>query len=155
MGAFAFAGLAKTSGWGKYEALMADTCWPALVDEFRTAQLKLNGLPLYSPLELTMQAGLAALKSPYCGLESHLSVNCPTCTPLFARLAQDMPPAHRSHSCLVCRISGEVMNESEARAVLTSDGGRRRGNLREQELELRRVGSPTAELAEAIEDFEG
>lgn len=39
------------------------------------------------------------------------NINCPVCNDQFAALAAPLPIALHSHSCLVCRVTGEIMNE--------------------------------------------
>lgn len=108
MCALAFAG---QGSWGKYEYLFDKARWLALCDKFREELRSINGLGSRSNLEVCLGSGLAALKAPVCGLPEHSHPNCPTCSPLLARLASSLPVAHRSRTSLVCRISGEVMDE--------------------------------------------
>jgi macrophage erythroblast attacher len=85
--------------------------WDELIQQFRQDQFRLNGLPSTSTLDITLQAGLSALKTPVCGLPDHHNPNCPLCSEHIAQLAAALPFSQRSHSCIVCRISGEVMDE--------------------------------------------
>ncbi|KAJ9112329.1 hypothetical protein QFC19_000749 [Naganishia cerealis] len=39
------------------------------------------------------------------------NVDCPTCAPYLAVLAKDVPYSHHTNSSLVCRISGEVIDD--------------------------------------------
>ncbi|KAJ9105393.1 hypothetical protein QFC21_001763 [Naganishia friedmannii] len=39
------------------------------------------------------------------------NVDCPTCAPYLAVLAQDVPYSHHTNSSLVCRISGQVIDD--------------------------------------------
>jgi len=112
MGVFAFSASGPSRGWHKYETIMAETRWSFLVDEFRASQLRLNSLATVSTFALLLHSGLSSLKTSVCGSEAHLSAGCPLCSGDFLRLATDLPVAHRAHSSIVCRISGEVMNEN-------------------------------------------
>jgi macrophage erythroblast attacher len=68
---------------------------------------------------MTMQAGLCALRTPFCYSEEDKNINCPVCDKeTFGIVAEKLPNAHHVNSCLVCRISGEVMNEDNQPMVL-------------------------------------
>lgn len=54
----------------------------------------------------------------FCGEEDGRSARCPICAPLVTRLAAELPYAHHVHSTLVCRISGQIMNEHNPPLVL-------------------------------------
>lgn len=44
--------------------------------------------------------------------------NCPVCNEQFNLIAAPLPIALHSHSCLVCRVTGEIMNEDNPPMVL-------------------------------------
>lgn len=74
-------------------------------------------------LNITLQAGLTALKTHTCSSSENNSndrnVNCPVCSKdSFGVLAQALPNAHHVNSSLVCRISGKIMDESNPPLVL-------------------------------------
>ncbi|CAB1336954.1 unnamed protein product, partial [Coregonus sp. 'balchen'] len=59
--------------------------------------------------------------SPYkCYKEDSTSINpdCPVCSKSLNKLAQPLPMAHCANSRLVCKISGEVMNENNPPMML-------------------------------------
>jgi hypothetical protein len=60
-----------------------------LVSEFRTAHLQLHGLTTHSLFDIHVQAGLQALKTPYCDSIEHYNPKCPVCCrrPPIAALA--------------------------------------------------------------------
>jgi hypothetical protein len=43
---------------------------------------------------------------------NHVNIDCPTCNPHLAVLAEKVPMSHHVNSTIVCRISGEVMDSS-------------------------------------------
>eukprot|EP01135_Chromosphaera_perkinsii_P002490 Nk52_evm6s224 gene=Nk52_evmTU6s224 len=92
--------------------------WNQLISQFREENYVLHSLTSPSVLCITMQAGLSALKTPMCYQEGNKSLNCPVCTPKMGTLSEDLPFSHRIHSCLVCRISNEIMNEDNPPMVL-------------------------------------
>jgi hypothetical protein len=53
-----------------------------------------------------------------CFREESKKVNCPVCNELIGKLAKDLPYAHHIHSRLVCRLSGELMNEDNPPMML-------------------------------------
>ncbi len=69
-------------------------------------------------IEMTLQAGLSALKTPCCYQPENKNTNCPVCSPIMGQLASSLPLAHHVNSCIVCRISGNLMNEDNPPAVL-------------------------------------
>ena len=65
-------------------------------------------IPEPSTLEVGLQAGLTALKTPLCsGIDKgQCSVDCPVCCDAGRALAAGLPFSHQAHSKLICRISG-------------------------------------------------
>jgi len=60
----------------------------------------------------------AALKSNVCDVDGERNEACPTCVAPLNALARAVPVALRQQSCIVCRISGAVMNEHNPPLVL-------------------------------------
>ena len=85
--------------------------WSDLVSQFKREHFELYSLPGVSPLALKLQAGLSALKTPMCFQCENKNVNCPVCNDLFGKLAQNLPLSHHINSCIVCRITGNIMDE--------------------------------------------
>jgi macrophage erythroblast attacher len=54
----------------------------------------------------------------HCGIEGHMSSECPVCSKQLFQLASTLPYSHCAQSRLVCPISGEVMNENNPPMVL-------------------------------------
>ena len=46
-----------------------------------------------------------------CYKSEEQSIQCPVCSELFNQLASSLPFSHSSQSYLICRISGDPMNE--------------------------------------------
>lgn len=85
--------------------------WDVLVRSFRTAIYTLNTLPSEPLLNLSMYAGLSALKLPACYDEHMKSVDCPVCDPALGQLAKEVPASHHVNSSIVCSITGKIMDE--------------------------------------------
>ncbi|RHZ44750.1 hypothetical protein Glove_709g25 [Diversispora epigaea] len=96
-----------------YKALYDPSRWEALIEQFRADFYALNSLPSQPLLNVTLQAGLSALKTPMCYQHDNKNINCPVCSPdTLGILAQDLPMSHHVNSTIVCRISGKIMNEN-------------------------------------------
>jgi macrophage erythroblast attacher len=93
--------------------------WNQLVEQFRQDNYALNSLTSVSLLEMTLQAGLAAMRTPQCYQPDNQNMNCPVCaTSTFGMLAHKLPNAHHVNSCIVCRVTGVIMNEHNPPMVL-------------------------------------
>jgi macrophage erythroblast attacher len=104
-----------------YKALYDQNRWKKLVKDLQLDVFTLNSLTKQPMLNLTMQAGLTAMKTYSCCNPDDRNVNCPVCaTDIFGTLAQTLPYAHHVNSSLVCRISGKIMDESNPPLVLPS-----------------------------------
>lgn len=100
-----------------YTALFSDQRWEDLVALFLAELYRLHSLPPASLLEVHLQAGLSALKTPQsysssCGHEDPLHL------PAFRTLAAGLPHAKHVHSKLVCSFTGQVMGEHNPPMVL-------------------------------------
>ena len=89
-------------------------------------------------INIVLQSGLAALKTPQCykhhfmlqGLHmttplpltlsgvSEKNPECPVCEPHLNTLAHNLPMAHCSQSRLVCTMSGTALNENNQPMML-------------------------------------
>jgi len=95
-----------------YRKLFDDNyTWNELLKLFKADNNTLNSLSSRSPLDFCLETGLSALKSPSCFRENDKNINCPVCSDKFNTIAKDLPNAHHDNSCIVCRISGKIMNE--------------------------------------------
>ncbi|CAG8556475.1 5279_t:CDS:10, partial [Acaulospora colombiana] len=96
-----------------YKALYDHSRWELLIVKFRSDFYALNSLPSQPLLNVTLQAGLSALKTPMCYQPDNQNINCPVCSSdTLGILAQDLPMSHHVNSTIVCRISGKIMNEN-------------------------------------------
>ena len=95
----------------KYQRLFSVKRWDDLIQQFRQDNLSLYQLNSQSILLATLQAGLSALKTPQCYKPDEHNNQCPVCLDLFNKMANPLPFSHSSQSYLICRISGQPMNE--------------------------------------------
>jgi len=102
----------------KYKTMFDPHHWSELIEQFKHDNYVLFSLTSSSLLDITVQAGISAIKTPMCGETEYRSINCPACNPNFSKIAHDLPCALHSHSRLVCRITGEIMNEDNPPMVL-------------------------------------
>ncbi|XP_064420443.1 E3 ubiquitin-protein transferase MAEA isoform X1 [Latimeria chalumnae] len=103
-----------------YKDLLDPARWRMLIQQFRYDNYRLHQLGNNSVFTITLQAGLSAIKTPQCYKEDGTSKNpdCPVCSKSLNKLAQPLPMAHCANSRLVCKISGEVMNENNPPMML-------------------------------------
>ncbi|KAK5671376.1 GID complex subunit containing RING finger motif [Batrachochytrium dendrobatidis] len=102
-----------------YKLLFDESQWTNLVLQFKTDNYALNSLTLRPLLHMTLQAGLASLKTPTCSQPLSKNVNCPVCeSDTFGKLAEKLPCSHHVNSCVVCRISGKIMDADNPPLVL-------------------------------------
>lgn len=94
-----------------YKELLSENRWKDIKEQFRTVNYQLHQLGELSIFKVTLQAGLAGLKTHQCYEESTKSLECPVCSDIFNKLAEPLPYAHCAQSRIVCRITGELMNE--------------------------------------------
>ncbi|XP_052227230.1 E3 ubiquitin-protein transferase MAEA-like [Dreissena polymorpha] len=95
------------------QELMDGERWHRLVEQFRLENFKLHQLNNSSVFTVTLQAGLSALKTPFCYKSNGAGKNaqCPVCSKNLNRLGQHLPFAHCANSKLICHISGQPLNE--------------------------------------------
>ncbi|EES17767.1 macrophage erythroblast attacher [Sorghum bicolor] len=100
-----------------YKILFEQERWDYLVDIFKQDFCKLYGMTLEPLLNIYLQAGLTALKTPFCTEGS-----CPREDPLslegFRKLAEPLPFSKQHHSKLVCYITKELMDTENPPRVL-------------------------------------
>ncbi|MEE6462757.1 hypothetical protein FKM82_001697 [Ascaphus truei] len=103
-----------------YKDLLDPARWRMLIQQFRYDNYRLHQLGNNSVFTITLQAGLSAIKTPQCYKEDGTSKNpdCPVCSKSLNKLAQPLPMAHCANSRLVCKISGDVMNENNPPMML-------------------------------------
>lgn len=73
-----------------------------------------------SSLEVLFQSGLMSLKTPFCVSDKNKNMVCPTCNVEIQKLAGKLPSSHHPVTALICRISGEKMDESNPPIALSN-----------------------------------
>lgn len=100
-----------------YKVLFDMKQWDYLVGQFKQEFYKLFGMTLEPLLNIYLQAGLSALKTPFCFEEG-----CPKDDPLsqegFRKLAAPLPFSKQHLSKLVCYITKELMDTENPPLVL-------------------------------------
>ena len=82
-------------------------------------QFALNSLTKHSLLQMSLEAGLSSLKTPQCAVLLDKNIDCPVCNAkTFGAVAEKLPIAHHVNSCLVCRVSGKMMDADNPPLVL-------------------------------------
>ncbi|MBA0571241.1 hypothetical protein Golob_004825 [Gossypium lobatum] len=127
----------------KYKVLFEPKQWDFLVDQFKQEFYKLHGMTLEPLLNIYLQAGLSALKTPYPYSSYHYvtaylfihiylssrdfsdvskAYGCTKEDPLsqenFRKLAMPLPYSKQHHSKLVCYITKELMDTENPPQVL-------------------------------------
>eukprot|EP00761_Pharyngomonas_kirbyi_P013613 gb/GECH01013642.1/.p1 GENE.gb/GECH01013642.1/~~gb/GECH01013642.1/.p1 ORF type:complete len:384 (+),score=108.61 gb/GECH01013642.1/:1-1152(+) len=115
MATLAFGGETKCQ---PYKKLFDSNRWNQLIDQFKIDNYRIHSLTTEPLININLQAGLYALKTPRIYEEEYFNVNDPLCHPNFQKLAHDLPFAHHNNSKLVCRISGERMDDDNYPMVL-------------------------------------
>ncbi|KAG9160832.1 hypothetical protein Leryth_008652 [Lithospermum erythrorhizon] len=107
----------RTTECDTYKVLFDSKQWDYLVEQFKQEFCKLYGMTLEPLLNIYLQAGLSALKTPFCYEEE-----CPKEDPLsqesFRKLALPLPFSKQHHSKLVCYITKELMDTENPPLVL-------------------------------------
>eukprot|EP00744_Colponema_vietnamica_P000494 GILI01000899.1.p1 GENE.GILI01000899.1~~GILI01000899.1.p1 ORF type:complete len:391 (+),score=51.22 GILI01000899.1:113-1285(+) len=110
--AMALLALLDRSPLSPYQRLLDSQRWEELVDLFRQTNYQLHCLTPQPLLTLCLQAGLVALKTPYCYQEHSRSVNCPCCDSNLGQFAAPLPSVRHVSSSLVCHITGLPIDEN-------------------------------------------
>ncbi|XP_065870566.1 protein MAEA homolog [Euphorbia lathyris] len=100
-----------------YKVLFEPKQWDYLVDLFKQEFCKLYGMTLEPLLNIYLQAGLSALKTPYC-YEDDCTKEDPLSQESFRKLAVPLPYSKQHHSKLVCYITKELMDTENPPQVL-------------------------------------
>jgi len=95
-----------------YQFYFEEQRWDDLISAFKFDSFLVSGMTTRSNLEITLQAGLSALKTDSClNQKMQKPEACPVCNPSMKKLASKVPSTHKFVSSLICKISGEVMDE--------------------------------------------
>ncbi|KAF8820407.1 hypothetical protein IE077_003209 [Cardiosporidium cionae] len=125
----------------KYSDLFTGARWLHLEKQFEDVCSKLYSFTRKPTIELLLQArsaGISALKSQACRENKCVSLNafasqninlvgflgvanCPACIPEWESYVNSLPSPHRVQSCLICPLSGEVM-DSDNPPLVSPDG---------------------------------
>ena len=105
-----------------YAQLLSSDRWTQLAAQFKADCYALYGLSREPLLDIALSTGLPALKTLACTDESDRNVECPVCSPDLGELAKPLPLACHAQSCLVCRISGVLMDENKNRPLILPNG---------------------------------
>ena len=93
-----------------YAALLSEERWQDLESLFKSELFRLHSLPPSSLLEIHLQAGLSALKTPQ-SLSDGCGPRDPLHLPAYRKLSEKLPYAKHVHSKLICALTGAVMTE--------------------------------------------
>jgi len=102
----------------RYSHLFSAERWRDLVAQFEHDNYAVHGQTPDPQLQLLLRYGLQSLKTWQCYDKDNQQISCPVCQPSLRLLAQDIPFAHHTNSSLVCRITGEPMNDNNPPYVL-------------------------------------
>lgn len=100
-----------------YKILFDMQQWDNLTQEFKQEFYKLYGMTHEPLLNIHLQAGLSALKTPFC-YEEGCTKEDPLSQDIVRKLAEPLPFAKHIHSKLVCYITKEPMNDDNPPLVL-------------------------------------
>lgn len=100
-----------------YKVLFEAKQWDYLVDQFKQEFFKLHGMTVEPLLTIYLQAGLSALKTPFC-YEDDCTKEDPLSQESFRKLAMPLPFSKQHHSKLVCYITKELMDTENPPLVL-------------------------------------
>ncbi|XP_008793648.2 protein MAEA homolog [Phoenix dactylifera] len=100
-----------------YKVLFEPMQWDYLVEQFKQEFCRLFGMTLEPLLNIYLQAGLSALKTPFC-FEEGCTKEDPLSQEGFRKLAAPLPFSKQHHSKLVCYITKELMDTENPPLVL-------------------------------------
>ncbi|GLC37386.1 hypothetical protein PLESTB_001592900 [Pleodorina starrii] len=106
-----------TTRCAAYRQLFDEGQWRQLADLFLRDLYRLHSLTPESLLNVHLQAGLSALKTPASG-EPGGSREDPLRLPAFQCLAEQLPYSKHMHSKLVCAVTKEIMSDANPPFVL-------------------------------------
>ncbi|KAK9148328.1 hypothetical protein Scep_007085 [Stephania cephalantha] len=100
-----------------YKVFFEPQQWIYLVEQFKQEFYRLYGMTLEPLLNIYLQAGLSALKTPFC-YEDDCTKEDPLSQENFRKLAKPLPFSKQQHSKLVCYITKELMDTENPPLVL-------------------------------------
>lgn len=97
----------------KYKLLLSDNKWETLEKDIIETFYQIYSLDSKSMLEILFQSGLISLKTPFCYDENNKkNINCPICSNEITKLSKDLPYFNHQVSHIICRITDEIMDET-------------------------------------------
>ena len=121
----------KDTSCSPYKELFSISRWEDLTKQFLRDNYLLHKLTTEPLLNITMQAGLLALKTPQSYAPETFAVNDPMCFAAYQTLAENLPFAYHSRSKIICRLTGEVMDEDNYPLILPNGNAYSRKSMEE------------------------
>ena len=94
-----------------YKSYFEETRWNDLAEQFKSDNYKVHCITSTPIFTQVFSTGLTAIKTSSCYKPSEFKEDCPTCDETLKKIALGLPTAPLSQSRVICRISGDVMNE--------------------------------------------
>lgn len=101
-----------------YQHMFSEDRWQAVKKEFQHDNYLINSLTTVPQLNITLAAGLSALKTAQCYVPEERNPECPVCNEDLNQLARHLPNSHHVRSALRCKITGERIYEDNPLMVL-------------------------------------
>jgi macrophage erythroblast attacher len=119
MSCLIFSGSSSSSSSSSYPDLLSESRWNDLSMMFETEFRRVYGCTKYSSLRQTLEAGLAAMRTPKCS-DRGRHEECPGCDKNLGRVASAMPLFRSANTRIVCPINGKIMNEANPPMAMPS-----------------------------------
>eukprot|EP00938_MAST-03A_sp_MAST-3A-sp1_P004760 g4760.t1 len=118
MSCLIFSGEAGRESSQNYSDLLSERRWKDLSIMFEKEFRRVYGCAKHSSLRRTLEAGLAAIRTPKCSKDKHKE--CPGCDENLGRVASFMPYFRPANTRIVCPMSGKIMNEANPPMAMPS-----------------------------------
>jgi len=115
-----------------YKDLLSEERWKHLNELFIRDLYRIHSITSDSQLTLSLHAGLISLKTIFCDNPKTKNTKCPTCDEIINELAKELPLNIYSNSQVVCKITGEIIDDSNPPMVLPN------GNVYSEKVSLYR-----------------
>lgn len=103
----------------KYEIYFKESRWIQIMEQFNKDYSKIVGIKASSSLEVFLSAGIATFQTPFCSENTESrNESCPTCNKWMQQISANIPATQKSVSTLICRITGEPINENNPAVAL-------------------------------------
>lgn len=110
--------LRDEKNFGTYSDLLSESRWKQLSEMFEEEFRRVYTCTKYSSLRRSLEAGLAAMRTPTCSEGRHQE--CPGCDEDLGGVSSVMPHFRSAHTRIVCPASGKIMNEENPPMALPS-----------------------------------